>query len=179
MTLQFPLATAMPLFGSEGGFGLNLDLFETNIINLVIVIGVLFWFLKGFLGGILERRRTAILADLKDAEQRLSKASADLASVQKQLSEAQSKAERIRSDAKDRASSIRLESEKRTVEEMARLRQESAGELDAEASRASDQLRRQAAQLAIEKALAILPSKLDDGTQARLIQQSIQSLGNV
>ena len=41
------------LFASEGGFGLNLNLFETNLINLVIVIGVLYWFLKGFLGGIL------------------------------------------------------------------------------------------------------------------------------
>ena len=59
------------LFASEGGFGLNLNLFETNLINLVIVIGVLYWFLKGFLGGILERRRQAILKDLEDSEGRL------------------------------------------------------------------------------------------------------------
>ena len=70
------------------------------------------------------------------------------------------------------------ESEKRTVGEMARLKQDSFGELDAEASRVSDQLRRQAAQLAIEQALASLPGKLDASTQARLIDQSIQSLGN-
>ena len=30
-----------PLIASEGGFGINLNLFETNLINLVIVIGVL------------------------------------------------------------------------------------------------------------------------------------------
>ena len=40
---------------------LNLNPLETNLVNLVIVIGLLFWFLRGFLGGILERRRAAIL----------------------------------------------------------------------------------------------------------------------
>ena len=38
---------------------LNLNPLETNLVNLVIVIGLLFWFLRGFLGGILERRRAA------------------------------------------------------------------------------------------------------------------------
>ena len=33
---------------------LNFNLLETNLVNLAIVIGVLFWFLRGFLGGILE-----------------------------------------------------------------------------------------------------------------------------
>jgi len=54
-----------PLIASEGGFGINLNLFETNLINLVIVIGVLYWFLKGFLGGMLQSRRETILRDLK------------------------------------------------------------------------------------------------------------------
>jgi F-type H+-transporting ATPase subunit b len=44
---------AFPLLASHSGFGLNLNLFETNIINLAIVIATLVWFLKGFLGGIL------------------------------------------------------------------------------------------------------------------------------
>jgi F-type H+-transporting ATPase subunit b len=84
-----------------------------------------------------------------------------LAKVQQGLAEAQARAEKIRADGKARAEAIRIDSEKRTVEEMARLKQESSGELDAEASRVSEQLRRQAAQLAIEQALAALPGKLD------------------
>ena len=61
---------------------------------------------------------------------------------------------------------------------MARLKQESASDLDAEAARVTAQLRREAARLAIEKALASLPGKLDAKAQARLIDQSIQSMGN-
>ena len=44
---------------------LNFNPLETNLVNLAIVIGVLFWFLRGFLGGILERRRSAILQALQ------------------------------------------------------------------------------------------------------------------
>jgi F-type H+-transporting ATPase subunit b len=168
-----------PLLASHGGgFGLNLNPFDTNIINLAIVIAGLVYFLRGFLGGILERRRAAILADLNDVEQRLASASTALAAAQKELADAQSRAERIRADGESRAKAIRLESEKRTVEEMARIKQDSASDLQSEASRVSDQLRREAARLAIEKALASLPGRLDAKTQARLIDQSIQSLGN-
>ena len=88
MTAPHPL-----LLASHGGFGLNFDLFETNIINLAIVIAGLVWFLRGFLGGILQRRRDAIVADLREAEERLSTAGAALADVQKGLADAQKKAE--------------------------------------------------------------------------------------
>jgi F-type H+-transporting ATPase subunit b len=93
-----------------GGFGLNLNLFETNIINLAIVIAGLVWFLKGFLGGILDRRRQAILSELKDAEERLAAATTSLAAVKKDLADAQQRAETIRAEGQARAEAIRLES---------------------------------------------------------------------
>jgi len=171
-----PLVTLLASHG--GGFGLNFNPFETNIINLAIVIAGLVWFLRGFLGGILERRRAAIVADLKDAEERLAAASAALSEVQKGLAESQARAEKIRADGQVRAQAIRLESEKRTVDEMARIKQASASDLDAEAARVTALLRREAARQAIEKALAALPGRLDPEAQSRLIDQSIQSLGN-
>ncbi len=166
------------ILASHGGFGLNLNLFETNIINLAIVIFALYKFLPNFLGGILERRRAGILADLKDAEERLAAATSSLAQAQSDLSAAQQKADQIRIDGKARAEAIRLDSEMRTIEEMARLKQGATADLNAEAARVSNQLRREAARLAIEKALATLPGKLDDKAQAQLVNQSIQNLGN-
>ena len=165
------------LFANHGGFGLNLNLFETNIVNLAIVIFGLYKFLPNFLGGILERRRAIILADLQDAEERLAAATTALAQAQQDLAAAQEKAEQIRTDGKARAEAIRQESEKRTIEEMVRVKQGAAADLDAEAARVSNQLRREAARLAIEKALASLPGKLSADAQAALVNQSIQSLG--
>ena len=166
------------ILASHGGFGLNLNLFETNIINLAIVIFALYKFLPNFLGGILERRRAGILADLKDAEERLAAATSSLAQAQSDLAAAQQKADQIRADGKARAEAIRLDSEMRTIEEMARLKQGATADLNAEAARVSNQLRREAARLAIEKALATLPGKLDDKAQAQLVNQFIQNLGN-
>jgi F-type H+-transporting ATPase subunit b len=175
MTLQF---SAAALFAHHGGFGINLNPFETNLINLIIVIGVLFWFLRGFLGGMLERRRQTILADLSDAEERLTRASTELTRAQGELAAAQHKAETIRRDGASRAAAVREESEKRTIEEMARLKEDAVADLNAEAARVSDLLRREAARQAIEKALASLPEKLDEAAQSRLIDQSIRNLGN-
>ena len=164
-------------FASEG-FGLNLDLFETNIINLAVVIFGLYKFLPGFLGKILEKRRTTILTDLKDAEERLIQAKNSLSKAKDELASAKQKAEKIRNDCKARAEAIRLDSEKRTVEEMARIKQGAASDLTAEAARVTSQLRKEAAELAIEKALAILPKKLDSTTQDNFLKQSIKNIGD-
>jgi F-type H+-transporting ATPase subunit b len=172
------LSLASVLFAHHGGFGFNLNLFETNLINLVIVIGVLTWFLRGFLGGMLDRRRQSILADLSDAEERLKTATAAVAKAQSDLQAAQQKAQQIRADGMARAQAVREESERRTIEDMARVKEDASADLNAEAARVTDLLRREAARQAIENALASLPGKLDEGAQARLIDQSIKTLGN-
>jgi len=164
------------IFASEG-FGLNLNIFETNIINLAVVVFGLYKFLPGFLGKILERRRTTILSDLKEAEERLSKAQDSLSKAKDELASAKQKADQIRNDCKARSEAIRLDSEKRTVEEMARIKQGAASDLNAEAARVTSQLRKEAAELAIEKALAILPQKLDSNTQDNFLKQSIKNIG--
>ena len=165
------------IFASEG-FGLNLNIFETNIINLAVVVFGLYKFLPGFLGKILERRRTTILSDLKEAEQRLAQAQDSLSKAKEELASAKQKADKIKNDCKVRAEAIRLESEKRTVEEMARIKQGAASDLNAEAARVTSQLRKEAAELAIKKALAMLPKKLDSNTQDNFLKQSIKNIGD-
>ena len=164
------------LFASQC-FGFNLNIFETNVINLAVVIFGLYKFLPNFLGGMLERRRAAILTDLKDAEERLKEASSALEKAKTDLASAEQKAIQIRNDCKTRAEAIRLDSEKRTVAEMARIKQGAAADLNSEASRVASQLRREAARLAIEKALATLPGKLDKDSQEKFLSQSIKNMG--
>jgi len=173
----FSSLSSFPLLASGSGFGLNLDPFETNIINLAIVIAGLVWFLPKVMGSILERRRGAILADLEEVERRLQEANTALLAAQQDLAAAQSKAEQIRIEGQSRADALRLDSERKTVEEMARLKQSAASDLDSEATRVSEQLRREAARRAIERALAVLPGKLDAKAQAKLTDRSINTIG--
>ena len=157
---------------------LNFNPLETNLVNLAIVIGILFWFLRGFLGGMLEKRRNAILEDLQDAESRLKTASIEFEKAQAELAAAQQKAEKIRVDSQARAVSIREEGEKRTISVMVAIKAGADADADAEASRIRDNLRREAALAAIEKVLSDLPGRLDEKSQAGLIDSSIKNLEN-
>jgi F-type H+-transporting ATPase subunit b len=170
------MMTLLNLFAAEGGFAINLNPLETNLINLAIVIGVLVYFLKGFLGDMLDRRRQSILKELDDAEARLKTASADLAKAQSDLATAQQKAEKIREDGKARATAIRADGEQRTIEAMAALKEDALADLNAEGARLTEELRRQAALAAIDKVMADLPARLDDKAQANIIDASISNL---
>ena len=163
------------LFATDG-FGLNLNLFETNVINWAVVIFGLYKFLPGFLGKMLQKRREGILLELKDAEDRLQKANAAFEKAKEDLSLAKEKAEKIKADSLKRSEAIRMESEKKAIEEMARIKQSAISDESSEASRAISQLRKEAVELAIQKALDSLPNKLDKSTQENLVTQSINNI---
>ena len=165
----------LPLLATEG-FGLNLNLFETNILNWAVVIFGLYKFLPGFLGKMLQKRREGILLELKDAEDRLLKATKALKKAKTDLSLAEEKASKIKSDSLKRSESIRMESEKKAIEEMARIKQSAISDESSEASRAISQLRKEAVELAIKKALDSLPNRLDKKTQKNLVTQSINNI---
>ena len=164
-------------FFATSGFGLNLNLFETNVINWAVVIFGLYKFLPGFLGKMLQKRREGILLELKDAEDRLQTATSALEKAKSDLLLAEEKASQIKIDSKKRSEAIKLESEKRAIEEMARIKQSAISDESSEASRAISQLRKEAVELAIKKALDSLPSRLDQSTQENLLSKSINDIG--
>ncbi len=165
----------LTLLATEG-FGLNFNLFETNILNWAVVVFGLYKFLPGFLGKMLQKRREGILLELKDAEDRLIKASQALDKAKKDLSSAEEKASQIKADSLKRSESIRMESEKKAIEEMARIKQSAISDESSEASRAISQLRKEAVELAIKKALDSLPNRLDKTIQENLVTQSINNI---
>ena len=168
---------ANPLFLATEGFGIHLDLLNSNLVNLAILIPVLFWFLKGFLGGILSRRREAILQDLSEAESRLSTATTQLEEAKAQLAAARETARTILKDGKARADAIRVEGEQRTIVEMARLKEEAEADTESEVRRISSELRRSTAKQAIALVLQDLPNALSDRKQTKLLEATINSLG--
>ena len=165
----------IPVFASAG-FGLNLNIFETNVLNWAVVVFGLYKFLPGFLGKMLEKRREGILLELKDAEDRLKTSSDALTKAKADLSLAQEKANQIKADSLKRSEAIKLDSEKKAIEEMARIKQSAISDESSEASRAISQLRKEAVELAIKKALDSLPKRLDQSTQESLVTQSINNI---
>ncbi|MEG4804891.1 F0F1 ATP synthase subunit B [Microcoleus sp. ARI1-B5] len=161
----------------EGGFGLNFDILETNLINLSIVIGLLFYFGRGFLGNILSERRSAIEEAIKDAETRQKDAAAALAEQQQKLTQAQAEAERIRSAAEANAIGAKEAILAQAAQDVERMKATAGQELEAERERAIAQLRARVASMALERVEAQLKTSLDDSAQNQLIDRSIALLG--
>jgi F-type H+-transporting ATPase subunit b len=70
------------------GISLNTDILETGLINILVLLAILIYTGRDFLGSLLEERRTTIVKGVQDAEDRLSEAKKRLVEAQKQLNQA-------------------------------------------------------------------------------------------
>lgn len=76
------------LLAEHEGIGLNLDILETGLLNIIALLAILFFTGRDFLGSVLEERKTTIVKSVQDAEDRLNEAQKRLDEAQKQLSQA-------------------------------------------------------------------------------------------
>jgi F-type H+-transporting ATPase subunit b len=77
------------LLAENEGIGLNLDILETGLLNIIALLAILVYVGKDFLGSTLETRKTDIVTSVQDAEERLNEANRRLSEAEKQLSQAQ------------------------------------------------------------------------------------------
>ena len=87
----------------HGGFGFNGNIFETNIINLAAVVGIVVTFVGGNLTTLLEDRKKTILNNLQEANQRAIEAQEKLSQARAQLESAINKSREIREEGSLRA----------------------------------------------------------------------------
>lgn len=166
------LATA-----SEGGFHLNFDIFEANLVNLAIIVGLLVVYGRKFISNLLDERKAKIVADLEDAEARAKAAQESLTKAQKDLEQAQLQATTIRDEAKTSAAKAKEEVLVKGREEIEKLKASAVKELDTEQAKVMVELKQRITQLALEKVESQLRSDLDESTQSRLVDRSISQLG--
>ena len=82
------------------GFGINTNIFETNIVNLAAVVTVVVSFVGKNLTALLEDRKNTILNNLQEANQRAKEAQEKLNTAKTQLELAKTKASSIREEGK-------------------------------------------------------------------------------
>jgi len=76
------------LIAEHESIGLNLDILETGLLNILALLVILVSTGRDFLGSLLEERKTTIVKDVQDAEDRLNEAQNRLAEAKKQLEQA-------------------------------------------------------------------------------------------
>ena len=82
------------------GFGINSNILDTNIINLIVVLGIVFYFGRDFLISLLDSRQKTILANLQDADVKYNTLVETLNKAEEQLKAAQAQAETIRTQSR-------------------------------------------------------------------------------
>nr|YP_003795472.1 CF0 subunit I of ATP synthase [Floydiella terrestris]ACZ58433.1 CF0 subunit I of ATP synthase [Floydiella terrestris] len=97
------LAEALETLEKEEGFGFNTNIFETNIVNLAAVLGIVVFFVGKNLTALLETRQQTILNNLREADLRASEAQEKLNKARLEASIAEKKAKEIRSEANAKA----------------------------------------------------------------------------
>ena len=162
---------------SEGGFHLNFDIFEANLVNLGIILAFLFVYGRKFISDLLGERKAKIVADLKDAESRMNEAQAALSKAQQDLEQAQKQAQEIREEAKLSAENAKARVLAQGREEIEKLKATAVKEIDSEQARVINDLKQRVAQLALERVAGELGNRLDASGQSELIDRSIAQLG--
>lgn len=171
------MATGLFLATEAHGVGLNLNLFETNILNLGIVVTLVFVFGRKFLTKTLGERRARIETAIVDAENRQKQAATALAEAQKQLANAKAQAEKIRQEAEAGAKVAYDNILAKAAQDVETLQQIASQDANSEQDKAIAELRQRVVNLAIAKATAQLPSLLNDAKQTTLVERSISLVG--
>ncbi|MEM9217755.1 MAG: F0F1 ATP synthase subunit B [Cyanobacteria bacterium P01_F01_bin.150] len=159
------------------GFGLNLDLFDTNLINLTIIITLLVVVGRKVVGGILSERQAKIESAITDAEQRKKTAASALAEQQQKLAQAQADAVKMLEDAEKRAEKAKQAILTKADEDIAQLKAAADADMGAQQDKVIAELRQRVTELALADVSRQLSSGVDDATQQRLIDNSIAMLG--
>lgn len=77
---------------------LNTNIFETGLINIILVIAILFSTGKPFISSLLQERKVTIINDVENSEKQLLAAEKRLTQVQQQLNQASIVIETIKSE---------------------------------------------------------------------------------
>ena len=154
----FTLFSTFPL-GNEG-FGLNGNIFETNIIYLSVVVGIVVSFGGDALRSLLQTRKETILKNFEEAKMRSEEARQKLALASQEVENAKMKAQDI-----TKQTASLLEKEKITYSqyfenETKRLNSLKEETLTFQEQRAKFQISNQIIKLAVEKVEQIIKSRL-------------------
>jgi len=158
------------------GVSLNTDIFEANLINLILLGGGLFYLLSGALSESLSERQQKILGAIQESEERLQEATTRLTESETQLAQAQMVIESIKTDAQQTASQVKstiLTDGKSEIERLTATAKAQIGTIEA---RVRKQISDYVATLALQRITAQLEGKLNPSLQQKIIDRNISKL---
>ena len=161
---------------SDLGVSLNTDIFETNLINITLLVGGLFYLLSGALSESLSERQQKILGAIQESEDRLQEATTRLTESETQLAQAQIVIESIQKDAEVTAQQVKSSILNDGKAEIERLTSSAKAQIVTIEARVRKQISDYVATLALQRITMQLEGKLNSSLQQQIIDRNISKL---
>ena len=155
---------------------LNTDIFETNVINITILAGGLFYLLSGALSESLSERQQKILGAIQESEERLEEATTRLTESETQLAQAQMVIESIQKDSEQTAQQVKSSILTDGKAEIERLTATAKAQITTIESRVRKQISDYVVTLALQRITMQLEGKLTSKLQKQIIDRNISKL---
>ena len=168
--------SASPAWASDEGSKLTEQLWATG--NLALLISILVIYGRRPLQDFLSNRKSEIEKNLNDAAETLDSAERQLREWQERNSQLDEELARIRSTAQARGEAEKVDIINQTEAASARMKENMKLTVNQEIRRAKNELRAEAAELAVELAAKLLSEKVTDDDRSRLVNEFIEGIGN-
>lgn len=156
---------------AEAGHGYADLLWEAG--NLILLVGVLVYLARRPVRNYLGERRDRIRTDMEEAERLHREAEGRLAEWNERAARLDDEVEEIRRLTRDRAQEERERLVAEAERAAERIRRDAAGAVDRELQRAREALRREAAELAVDAARRILEERITAEDRGRLVDEFV------
>jgi len=160
--------------GGESSRG-SLDMIG-KVINFVVLFGFLGYVLYKPIRAMLTGRQEEARRKLKDAQEKSRQAEKRLAEAQERLSGLEAELQSLRQAAQEQGRAEQEKVRKSAREEAERIKRLTEQDKQAQVQAGIRELKRHAAQLATERALAKIKARLTPEVQSRLIDRAIEAL---
>nr|QBL07944.1 ATP synthase CF0 subunit I [Selaginella moellendorffii] len=166
-------AAYWPPSTTAGGFALNTNLLETNLTNLGVVLALLVYLGRGVLNNLLNNRERTIPNAIRDAEDRYKEAADRLDQARARSQRARVRADDIRMNGLSRVQREKRDLVNSADGDLERLEDSKNATIRFEEQRAIEQVRQQAARLALDRALKASDIRSNNELHSHTIEHHI------
>jgi F-type H+-transporting ATPase subunit b len=158
----------------EGFLGLTLPSFIGQLINFLILLGLLTFFGYKPIRRMLDERATRIKQSMEQAEATKQEYDRARVEVDKQISKARDEGQSIVGQAERAGERIKEEARQEARAEVQAIVQRTRAEMERERDRLIDELRREFVATALLAAEKVISETLDEKTHRRLIEKTLE-----
>lgn len=166
------------LISTEKGLSINTDIFETNIVNLSLVIGLLVYYGRTALIEAIKNHKNVILKNILEAENKFKEAEENLFAAKTNLEISKKKAEEIKKQGKQ-ISQETLKNLLETVnEDIKRFKKINLSTIKLEEEKSINEICLKLTDLSLSTSIEKINKKLNSVYQKKIISQTIEKLSS-